>query len=149
MKTLATFIFTVIIASNCLSQNISPKNKATINSLYPNARIIGGSQNSVILYCNCPENGGEIQLTFDTNANVLVKEYFYNSLSSLPDAILSYIKQNNSKSVTFDSTDVRKSISSNGDTYYNIFMKDNDVPYEIKIRDTGEVISKICILGRS
>ena len=149
MKTLATFIFTVIIASNCLSQNISPKNKATINSLYPNARIIGGSQNSVILYCNCPENGGEIQLTFDTNANVLVKEYFYNSLSSMPDAILSYIKQNNSKSVTFDSTDVRKSISSNGDTYYNIFMKDNDVPYEIKIRDTGEVISKICILGRS
>jgi hypothetical protein len=149
MKTIATFIFTVIIASNCLSQNISPKNKATTNSLYPNARIIGGSQNSVILYCNCPENDGEIQLTFDTNANVLVKEYFYNSLSSLPDAILSYINKTTSETVIFDNTDMRKGVYNTGEIYYKIFMKDNDIPYEIKIKNTGEVISKTCIIGRS
>jgi hypothetical protein len=150
---IGTFIFTFIIVNNCLGQNMRPNVKIKLESLYPNAKIIGGNQpigepQNILIYCNCPEFSGEIQLTFDTNANLMITEYFFDSLSSLPNAILSYIKSNSSKSVSFDSS-MAKSINYRGETYYNIFMKENDIPYEIKIKSTGEIISKTCILGRS
>jgi len=146
-KYIAVLLFAIIISNDCLSQDTRSKIKVKLDSLYPKARIIGwyGSKaktEDVLMYCNCPEFGGEMQLTFDTNANILIKEYYYGSLNDLPDTILSYIKNNTSKTVRFDPGYFEKYINYKGEVSYCIRMNENSTWYDIKLKSTGEIISK-------
>jgi hypothetical protein len=146
-KHIVVFLFAIIIANNCLCQDIRPKNKMKIDSLYPNARIVGwngphGSTQNVEIKCNCPEFGSYITLTFDTNANILLKEYYFNSLKYLPDTILSYIKRNISKTFKIDSVNTSKFINYEGEISYGIRVNENGTWYNINLKSSGEIISK-------
>jgi len=147
MKKITTFIFTLIIVNNCFSQNIQPTIKTKLESLYPHANVVGGGWNNdntqnVVIDCNCPEFSGEMKLTFDTNAKVLIKTFYFWSLKDLPDNILNYMKKNTSKTVNFVSGYFKKFINYNGDVGYSIRMSENNIWYDIKFKDSGEVISK-------
>ncbi len=148
MKTIKVILFFILTFSFCVrSQGVKPKNKAKIDSLYPNGKIYGwngphGRTQDILIICNCPEFDGEMQLTFDTNANILVKTYYYFSLNPLPDTILRYMKQNTSKTVKFDTGCSEKNINFKGEISYMIRDYKDGAWFDIIFKETGEIISK-------
>ena len=140
--------FTFINVNYCLSQNARTKMKMKIDSLYPKATIIGWwggpipKTQEVEIECNCSEFGGYMQLTLDTNANILTKVYYFWSVKDLPETMLTYMKKNTSESVKFDTGYYEKSINYEGKIFYCIRMYENGAWYEIKFNSSGELISK-------
>jgi hypothetical protein len=146
-KHIRIILFMLIIANNCLCQNIRKKIEIKLDTLYPKARITGwyGSKNKnedVLLNCNCPEFYGEMQLTFDTNASILTKTYYFWSLKDLPDSVLSHIKMNISKTVRFDTGYFEKHVNCKGEASYLLRTFENGSWFDVSFKNSGEIISK-------
>lgn len=162
-------IITVIIimlllgASFCQSQNIQysssirPKVKTKLDSIYPHAtgsvvfndKYVSDTTQEIEINCHCGETMGRIVLVFDTNGNFLNKDVYFNSLTDLPDTILSYMKKNESQIDRFDYDHMVKSINNKGEISYNINMLERSTTaysvsqgYILKFKSSGELISK-------
>lgn len=140
-------VLLILIANCCQSQELRPKAQRKIDSLYPNAQIIGwnGEQaviRDILLNCNCPEFDSDMQLTIDTNGNILMKTYYFWSMKGLPKHILDYIKSNSNQTVTFDTTNYEKHLDHKKKISYELRMRDNNVWYEIQLNKSGKILSK-------
>jgi hypothetical protein len=148
IKTITVVLFFAFInISHCLSQDLKPGVKEMINSLYPKANIVGWDSprkryEEVDIICNCSEFSGMMSLTVDSNANIMIKTFYYNSLEPLPNSVLNFIKTDTSQTVKIEKRDVRKSINYKGDISYTIIMYEGDKVYSIELKSTGEIISK-------
>ncbi len=147
-----TSIFTFLIVNHCQSQ-IFPKVKIKLDSLYPNA-ILEGLWLSGLAYtevigvhCKCQEFSGKMIIEFDTNGNILNKDYYFDNLKELPDTILNYIKKNTSLNRGFAKDVIIKSINNKGEVSYGIDMWESPnsysrSDYHLNFKSTGELISK-------
>ncbi len=124
------------------------KVKAKIDSLYPKASNFcwGGNYTNplaICLRCNCSESDYTICIRFDSNANILNKDYFYLPIKDLPDPITNNLKLDTSLVATY----FKKSISKNGKITYSVYIAPSHGPdtwyYIWKFTDSGELISKV------
>jgi hypothetical protein len=151
-KYLLIFLFfNIIIVGYCSSQNMPPKIQAKLDSIYPKFLYLGGNvfirnnksnKEVVLINCNCKEYGSEMEITLDTNANILSKEYELYKFGNLPKSILKYIKRNTTQEVRFDSLGTSKIVYTKGKTQYSLLMRENDHSYIIILDKNGKFISK-------
>jgi hypothetical protein len=158
---IATITVVLFVAPVCQSQNIQysnglrPKVLMKLDSLYPHAigrvifndRYVSNSTQEIQINCHCDEAVGMMILVFDTNGRLENKDIYFNSLNSLPDTILHYMKKNTSKTVTFNFNHMTKSINNKGEVSYYIDMWESPgywsrTDYRLRFRSDGELISK-------
>jgi hypothetical protein len=132
----------------CYSQNKDMKIKMKIDSLYPKAQILGHwgglipKSYEIELKCNCPEYNGEMGLTLDTNANILMKTYYFWSYKYMPDNILNYAREQLSSKTIFDTSYFEKHFDRIGNVTYTIIVTEDNTEYLIELKSTGEILSK-------
>jgi hypothetical protein len=156
---LLLYVFSLFNINYCQSQ-IFAKARMKLDSLYPNA-IIGNmwiaSEHSITqeveIKCNCQEFSGKMIIKIDTSGNLLNKDLYYDSLTSLPDTIVSYIKNNISQINRIDNSYMVKSINNKGEVSYSIKMLERSTSayralttYIIKFKSSGEIISKTPVI---
>jgi len=174
-----TLFFTILLVNFCQSQRIlnesmTPNVEAKISSWYPDATNIQVEYDTskqtteiVCLQCHCTESAYTIEITFDMNANVLGKNYFYLPINNLPLKVLktmtddSTLKRNltwikgrgypDSMMAKFTINDtiyiasyMRELINNKVSVNYMIYIgtTDNKKSYIWKYKSTGELISK-------
>jgi hypothetical protein len=161
-RSVTILVITMLLANYCMSQRVlnvpmTPKIKAKINSWYPNATNIQVEYDTskhpaeiVDLLCHCSESAYNIEITFDTNANVLNKNYFYLPIKELPDTIQTLVTMDTSYTPSY----FRENINKKGVVTYLVYMshhpdKGTCWEYFWNFKSTGELLSKEkhCVYG--